>query len=316
MKSLIGWFEKFSSRDRRGAERRELPPLIAYYWDGAAPRAHEVRDISPRGLYVKTEERWYPGTLVRFTLQQTGNMAGAAARSIAVVARVVRWGADGVGLEAVSSGPGDGDPEQSSPQLKALDTFLKKLSKGSFIDRARRMLLIPSSSISESRQMRRPGERLLTRLHAGSEGGALVEFALCLPALLLILTGIASFGFALNNYLELTNAVQIGGEQLAIARDNTTDPCNTIASAVYKAAPYLKQSSISLTTVIYTSSTASASYPGATCSSSSTSTGAAGNLTQGQAAQVTATYPCSLSVYGANIIPGCTLHAQITEIVQ
>ena len=35
--------------------------MAAYYWNGAAPKAHTVRDISSTGLYVVTEERWYPG---------------------------------------------------------------------------------------------------------------------------------------------------------------------------------------------------------------------------------------------------------------
>ena len=51
-------------------------------------------------------------------------------------------------------------------------------------------------------------------------------------------------------------------------------------------------------------------------SSSSTTTGAAGNLTQGQAAVVTATYPCSLAVFGANYASSCSLSAQVTEIIQ
>ena len=309
MKSSISWFEKFYLRDRRAAERRESPPLIAYYWDGAAPKGHEVRDISPHGLYIKTDERWYFGTLIRFTLQTTEEVADDE-RAIAILAKVVRWGADGVGLVTISSPPGHRSPERASleggAQARALETFLGKLCHGKSVDWVSRMLLIPASSTISA----------VPSLYAANEGNALVEFALCLPILLLILTGIASFGFALNNYLELTNAVQIGAQQLAISRQNTTDPCSTVASSVYKAAPYLSPSGITLTTVIYTSATTSASFSGATCSSGSTSTGAAGDLTQGQAAQVSATYACSLSVYGAKILPGCTLHAQVTEIVQ
>jgi hypothetical protein len=28
------------------------------------------------------------------------------------------------------------------------------------------------------------------------------------------------------------------------------------------------------------------------------------------------TYPCNLTVYGANIVPNCSLKAQLTEMVQ
>ena len=47
--------------------------LAAYYWTGAAPAAHNIKDISSSGLYVVTEERWYPGTLVMMTLQKTSD---------------------------------------------------------------------------------------------------------------------------------------------------------------------------------------------------------------------------------------------------
>ncbi|HTW43930.1 MAG TPA: TadE family protein [Acidobacteriaceae bacterium] len=148
-------------------------------------------------------------------------------------------------------------------------------------------------------------------------GSALVEFALVLPMFLLLATGMASFGIALNNYLELTNAVAIGAQQLAVNRSNTTNPCQLAAQVVSNAAPFLSQKSIDFTYVLdgvsygpYSGVTAS------TCSSTSTSTGAAGDLVEQEPAEVMATYPCTLAVYGANIIPGCTMHAQVTEIVQ
>ena len=155
------------------------------------------------------------------------------------------------------------------------------------------------------------------RLRASSENGqALVEFALVLPVLLLVVTGITTFGIALNNYMQLTQAVGIGAQALSVGRGNTTDPCSTVSTAVIAAAPYLLSTSLSFTTKIYTSSSASTSYSGTSCSSSSTTTGAAGNLTQGQAAVVTATYPCSLAVFGANYATTCSLSAQVTEIIQ
>jgi hypothetical protein len=55
--------------DLRNAPRESLPGLAAYYWTGAAPKAHNIKDISTSGLYVVTEERWYPGTLILMTLQ-------------------------------------------------------------------------------------------------------------------------------------------------------------------------------------------------------------------------------------------------------
>lgn len=148
-------------------------------------------------------------------------------------------------------------------------------------------------------------------------GSALVEFALILPLFLLLATGMASFGIALNQYLELTNAVAIGAQQLSVNRGNTTNPCQLAGDAISNAAPFLSQSSLTLTYVL--DGTTYGPYSGvsaSTCSSSSTSTGAAADLVEQEPVEVEATYPCVLSVYGANIIPGCTMHAQVTEMVQ
>jgi hypothetical protein len=75
--------------------------LAAYYWNGEAPVAHGIRDISSSGLYVVTEERWYPGTLVLMSLQRSDLGEEMAERSIAVQSRAVRWGPDGVGLQFI-----------------------------------------------------------------------------------------------------------------------------------------------------------------------------------------------------------------------
>ncbi len=98
---LRSWFDRWWSPDPRKAPRVKEPGLAAYYWNGAAPVAHGVRDISSSGLYVVTEERWYPGTLVLMTLQRTAHGDEFAERSIAVQSRAVRWGPDGVGLQFI-----------------------------------------------------------------------------------------------------------------------------------------------------------------------------------------------------------------------
>lgn len=156
------------------------------------------------------------------------------------------------------------------------------------------------------------GKRGRGRLRSRNDRGqALVEFALCLPILLLIVTGTITFGFALHNYLELTDAVSIGARLLAISRGQTTDPCALTATAVSNAAPLLKSANFSYTFVLN-----GTTYTGSTCSSGSTSTGAAGNLVQGKPAQVKVTYPCNMAVFGINYAPSCTLTAQTTELVQ
>jgi hypothetical protein len=133
------WLERWWSPDPRKApdlrksSRDELPGLAAYYWTGAAPKAHSIRDISSTGLYVVTEERWYPGTLIVMTLQNGDGGEERVERSISVHSRAVRWGNDGVGLQFIL--PGDNDPAlKNSPvqaaDRKELEQFLERLRKG------------------------------------------------------------------------------------------------------------------------------------------------------------------------------------------
>jgi hypothetical protein len=133
------WLERWWSPDpgkapdMRKASREMSPGVAAYYWTGAAPKAHSVKDISSAGLYVVTEERWYPGTLILMTLQAEGGGEGGVEHSIAVHSRAVRWGNDGVGLQfilqeapAASKGP---NPLTHGVNKDELDQFLAQLRK-------------------------------------------------------------------------------------------------------------------------------------------------------------------------------------------
>jgi hypothetical protein len=127
------WLKRWWSPDPRRAPREPAPGLAAYYWTGAPPEPHSIRDISATGLYLVTEERWYPGTLVLMTLQRTANGEETAEHTIQVHSRAVRWGNDGVGLQFVLP---DSKDAQSGQQLlvnavdrKELDRFLQGLRK-------------------------------------------------------------------------------------------------------------------------------------------------------------------------------------------
>ncbi|MGA1982986.1 MAG: TadE/TadG family type IV pilus assembly protein [Acidobacteriaceae bacterium] len=154
------------------------------------------------------------------------------------------------------------------------------------------------------------------------DGSSLIEFALCLPPLLLLMTGIFAFGIAVANYVELTNACSAGSMQLAISRGQLSspnyDPCATAVSAVQAAAPSLTAGSMKFVVVLngVTYPTGGAPTASLSCTSSSNTTGAAGNLVQGQAATVTVQYPCNLTVYKANNFPSCLLTAKSSELVQ
>ena len=128
------WLERWWSPDPRQAPREVAPGLAAYYWNGGTPQAHHIRDISASGLYVITEERWYPGTLVLMTLQHTDSGDQAVERTIAVQSRAVRWGSDGVGLQFVLPTAedlrrGSHNPLTDGVDRKALELFLRKLKK-------------------------------------------------------------------------------------------------------------------------------------------------------------------------------------------
>jgi hypothetical protein len=84
----------------RKALRESVSGLTAYFFTGGAPVAHEVRDVSTTGMYVFTDERWYPGTVVRMTL--TDRLQPTAENSITLNMAVMRCGDDGVGLQFVT----------------------------------------------------------------------------------------------------------------------------------------------------------------------------------------------------------------------
>jgi len=99
-------FERIKSWWRRG----DRPPdgvqrlLAAYYWDGAVPVPHEVREVSTQGAYIVTSEKWYPGTIMNLSLaykQQPAASNPAANLGIGVRSKVVSHGPDGVSVEFV-----------------------------------------------------------------------------------------------------------------------------------------------------------------------------------------------------------------------
>lgn len=96
------WLQRWWSPELpepRKAPREMFPGLAAHFWTGGTPVDHGVRDISVTGLYVVTDERWFPGTQVRMTL--TDSEVSSVKNQITANTSVVRWGNDGVGLKFV-----------------------------------------------------------------------------------------------------------------------------------------------------------------------------------------------------------------------
>lgn len=95
------WFEVLMSEHRRRAQRHVEPRLVVFYWDGAAPQPRYIRDVSNTGFYLLTDRRWYPGTLITMTLQRTEKSDDGSKSSIAIQAKVIRSGEDGVAMAFV-----------------------------------------------------------------------------------------------------------------------------------------------------------------------------------------------------------------------
>ncbi|MDR3725632.1 MAG: hypothetical protein P4K86_01185 [Terracidiphilus sp.] len=77
------------------------PGLEAFCRNSLSPCQHDIRDTSSKGLYLVSDDHWYPGTLALMTLQDIDGPVEAAEQAIAVKIRVVRCGVDGVGVEFV-----------------------------------------------------------------------------------------------------------------------------------------------------------------------------------------------------------------------
>jgi hypothetical protein len=131
---MKNWFEELMSEHRRRAQRYIEPRLVAFYWDGAVPKPRYIRDVSNTGFYLMTDQRWYPGTLITMTLQRTEKSDDGSKSSIAVQAKVIRPGEDGVAMAFVFPKAEDARRVTSIvaggvglADRKALDLFLQPL---------------------------------------------------------------------------------------------------------------------------------------------------------------------------------------------
>jgi hypothetical protein len=122
-----GWLQRLLNPDPpepRKAARTAVDGLTAYFWTGGVSVAHTIRNISSTGLYVLTEERWYPGTLIQMTLKKAGCGSSEAVCSISVMVKVNRWGNDGVGLSFVVRDQRYSQEEVQGANREELDRFL------------------------------------------------------------------------------------------------------------------------------------------------------------------------------------------------
>ncbi|WP_175967258.1 TadE/TadG family type IV pilus assembly protein [Burkholderia sp. BCC0322] len=81
------------------------------------------------------------------------------------------------------------------------------------------------------------------------EGSAAIEMAVMMPVILLVLLGIAQFGWLLVNYLAVGNAASSAARTFASQRGTTTPYTTTLAQAK-AAASFLSQSSITISATV------------------------------------------------------------------
>ena len=117
-----------------------------------------------------------------------------------------------------------------------------------------------------------------------------------MPLLMMMLMAIVKFGVLFSNYLMLTNAVIVGARTLAVNRSvgtATPNACQLATTSLQQAAVGLSQTSITVTITFPPPDTS-------TCTA----------LVAGEAAQVSASYPCNLQILFLNPWPSCKLNSQ------
>jgi len=121
------------------------------------------------------------------------------------------------------------------------------------------------------------------------------------PVMLMVLVGIIKCAIAFNHYVILTDAVRAGARQLAVSR-GVPNACTSATSRVTSSASDLSSSQITVQALVNGSSS--------NCGDLS-----AGNE-QGNDAQITASYPCDLVIFGIDFVPNCKLTSKMTERIE
>jgi Flp pilus assembly protein TadG len=156
----------------------------------------------------------------------------------------------------------------------------------------------------------------------GEDGQSLVEFGIVVPLLLLVLTGIFSFGVIFNQYQVLTNAtnsaarafaLSAGGAANSTSTAPSADPCAYVATIVSGDVPGVNTTNLNYK-IVYTvnSTSASTTYTG---TGSTAPTCANLLMNSSDTVQVTVTYPVTALLYSWTS-KSYTLTATSTEFVQ
>jgi hypothetical protein len=129
--------------DKRKAQRCSYPPIVSYLGAVHTTRPYQIADISLKGFYMITLERWLPGTTMLVTLERTDLGGSGFGKSITLLSTVARTGLNGIGFSfciadegEVASGFSKLDSASSLPVSGAskddLNLFLEGLNLSTF----------------------------------------------------------------------------------------------------------------------------------------------------------------------------------------
>jgi hypothetical protein len=98
MAAITQWLGQLATGYRVRAERRPLPGLTAYHWNGPTAEADKIHNISASGVYLDTRAHWTQNALVSLTLRPDAQLLGQSEQSVSLMAKVVRRDRRGVAL--------------------------------------------------------------------------------------------------------------------------------------------------------------------------------------------------------------------------
>lgn len=101
MSILRNLLVKAGLSERRKDDRLPARGLEVSYWTGSEQKRLKVKDISATGIYVLTDDKWVPGTVVQLTLRKRGLLERDSWPQVRLRTRCARVADDGAGLTFV-----------------------------------------------------------------------------------------------------------------------------------------------------------------------------------------------------------------------
>lgn len=194
------WLEPREVEPRR-AMRSEPKEMVVFCWNGAAPAAQVIRDISRSGAYIYTPDRWYVGTIMRLVIQRADIVIPGDVQprtlSTCIPARVVRHGTDGLGVEFYFA------------------TKQNRVDFGTFL-----------ATVPE------PARHKPARRVGSSKGQALVEFALIVPLVFILAVNAINVGGFVFSWITVAGAARSGGNYMVMSKASTGGPTAATSTQV------------------------------------------------------------------------------------